>query len=403
MMGPALVGALAGVRLEALPLAELRALVCALGTRPGPASGATRRLATAATQRATAGAARGTAAGARPVRAPLPRPAPLSRGFAASAAAASAPAELDLSDVVAQVQTCAADKSTDTGELAQLAERAMARAGELSPEQIRHLCVAFAQLGYFNTQFKSIMADAVIDKLDQFDAAVLADTAWAFGEAQYYDYDLLSHLLPYLKSNLQDFDASGMAKMLWAFARFGYQDETLIDMMHDCAVKLQANCNSKALAEVLVCSAQMGWADPRLHGLVAEYAADNIQDFDAAGLAKLAYGLASVGYDDAALYGAITRAAAGALPGMSPQEVSMILWACGEQGHLCDAFMSAVVETYLPAKLAAFSPEQLQTAVKAWNRLGFSGHPAVAAAAARLSELLPHMAVDAADVAAAAK
>jgi hypothetical protein len=89
----------------------------------------------------------------------------------------------------------------------------MNRAGELSPDQIRNLTVSFAQLGYFNTQFKSIMADAIIEKLDQFDPAVLADTAWAFGEAQYYDYDLLSTLMPYLKSNIQKFDASGMAKV----------------------------------------------------------------------------------------------------------------------------------------------------------------------------------------------
>jgi hypothetical protein len=89
----------------------------------------------------------------------------------------------------------------------------MNRAGELSPDQIRNLTVSFAQLGYFNTQFKSIMADAIIEKLDQFDPAVLADTAWAFGEAQYYDYDLLSNLLPYLKSNIEKFDASGMSKV----------------------------------------------------------------------------------------------------------------------------------------------------------------------------------------------
>lgn len=68
--------------------------------------------------------------------------------------------------------------------------------------------------------------------------------------------------------------------------------------------------------------------------------ASHLQDFDSCGLAKLAYGLAAVGYDDDDLYTAITTAAANMLDGMSPAEVSMILWACGEQGHLCDKFMS---------------------------------------------------------------
>lgn len=64
------------------------------------------------------------------------------------------------------------------------------------------------------------------------------------------------------------------------------------------------------------------------------------QDFDPPSLAKLAFGLASVGYDDVNLYSAITQAASQDLSSMSPADVSMILWACGEQGHLCDRFMS---------------------------------------------------------------
>jgi hypothetical protein len=65
-----------------------------------------------------------------------------------------------------------------------------------------------------------------------------------------------------------------------------------------------------------------------------------LQGFDSQGLAKLAFGLAAVGYDDDALYTAITQAATQQLDSMSPTDVSMILWACGEQGHLCDKFMS---------------------------------------------------------------
>jgi hypothetical protein len=71
---------------------------------------------------------------------------------------------------------------------------------------------------------------------------------------------------------------------------------------------------------------------PTAHSLLQDFASDS--------LAKLAFGLASVGYDDTELYSAITLAAAEDLNNMSPADVSMILWACGEQGHLCDKFMS---------------------------------------------------------------
>jgi hypothetical protein len=65
-----------------------------------------------------------------------------------------------------------------------------------------------------------------------------------------------------------------------------------------------------------------------------------LQDFDSHSLSKLAFGLASVGYDDADLYSAITQTAADDLDNMTPADVSHILWACGEQGHLCEKFMS---------------------------------------------------------------
>jgi hypothetical protein len=96
----------------------------------------------------------------------------------------------------------------------------MSHASQLTPEQIRNLCVSMAQLGYFNTQFKSVMADAVIEKLDKFEPSLLADTAWAFGEALYYDYDLMDNLHAYLKANADKFDASGMAKVGLATALF---------------------------------------------------------------------------------------------------------------------------------------------------------------------------------------
>jgi len=50
-----------------------------------------------------------------------------------------------------------------------------------------------------------------------------------------------------------------------------------------------------------------------------------------------------------------------------------------------------VANEYMPNNIMAFTPQQLQTAVVAWNKLGYS-NPAVAAAAVRLSEVLPHMA-----------
>lgn len=62
---------------------------------------------------------------------------------------------------------------------------------------------------------------------------------------------------------------------------------------------------------------------------------------------------------------------------------------------------AAVADSYMPARIKEFTPQQLQTSVVAWNKLGFT-NPAVAAAAVRLSEVLPHLAPEFPDKEAAA-
>lgn len=67
-----------------------------------------------------------------------------------------------------------------------------------------------------------------------------------------------------------------------------------------------------------------------------------------------------MGYDDSELYSAITLAAAEDLNNMSPADVSMILWACGEQGHLCDKFMSGAREGVVHQQVSSIVPAWLQ-------------------------------------------
>lgn len=75
--------------------------------------------------------------------------------------------------------------------------------------------------------------------------------------------------------------------------------------------------------------------------------------------------------------------------------------------HLCNLLPhahvrpAAVADVYMPAHMEDFTAQQLQTAVVAWNKLGFT-NPAVAAAAVRLSEVLPHLAPEFPDAEAAA-
>jgi hypothetical protein len=197
-----------------------------------------------------AGASRPPQRGARPHKtaaAPAPpRPAPpaLDPGPAGHAvhrlptpAPRPPPPPTPTPQVVSEVVTRASSKEEAAGQpgvLDELARYAAARADELAPQEIRNLCVSFAQMvsggaaggaereggegrggsawvahserrlragapgcwphtrcpdgrpatgarpsqGYFNPTFKSAVADVIISRLEDFEPALLADTAW---------------------------------------------------------------------------------------------------------------------------------------------------------------------------------------------------------------------------------
>lgn len=296
-------------------------------------------------------------------------------------------------DLVHRVVTAAQQQTKDVDLLMSLARDAGARAasGQLSPHQIRDLCVAFADLGFFDVGFKSAMAEAIIPKLSTFEPTVLADTMHAYGMAQYYDFELMREAVSYLKANADRFDATGLAKMLWSFGRCGFQDDALMSVMHDVAEKLADSCDSTSLADVVYAEAQMGWADQRLAELVADYAADNIETFDASSLNRLLAGLASVGYDDDDLAKAAGRHACTLLEtgAMSPKQLVPLLWAFGLQGHYHQGLM-ARAEALLESSdiVDALTPDELHVLVDAFNNLGCHG-PGITSAAARLNRETP--------------
>lgn len=275
-------------------------------------------------------------------------------------------------EVVDSVLGCLANGIRSPDVLSKLATSAIDHAPKLTAPDIMALTTSFAKLGYFNTDFKSSMADAIIRKMNDFEPAVLAETAWAFGEMQYLDYDLMTQMMPYLASRAKDFDASSMAKVLWSCGRLGYTHQSLVDMMQHVTDKLREGLNPEAAAEVIFAAGQVGWGEGQLAATVADYAQDNINAFPPHALGKLAYGLTCLGYDDADLYQSIFHRATELVESLSPQDVSRIMWVAGEQGLYYRPWLEAVADVAIPSHADAFTAEQLTSIIEAFNKLGYS-------------------------------
>eukprot|EP00877_Chromochloris_zofingiensis_P002057 jgi/Chrzof1/11852/Cz06g12120.t1 len=275
-----------------------------------------------------------------------------------------------------------------SGVLAHLASCAAAKAKHLTPEETRDIALCFAHLGYVNMAFKAAITDAVVNKIDQFEPGVLADTAWAFGKVKYYDAELLQHLLGYLKSNPERFDASGYVKILWALRRFGLSGEKAMDVICEVVQKLAAKHATKCIAEVAYAEGRLRWADPCVQGSVVEYVMNNIKEFDSSSLAKVMYGLGMTGYDDNELYRLMTSRAAELMDRMRPADVALMVGACGELDFFNIDFLTAVADVAVPRNLDKFSAQELEILVLGFHMLNFSSRN-VARATLRLAELLP--------------
>ncbi|KIZ07648.1 hypothetical protein MNEG_0318 [Monoraphidium neglectum] len=305
----------------------------------------------------------------------------------------SAPASSSSTEVVMAVAAARQERTKDHARLSALAHSAsaLATAGQLSPEQIRDVLAALAELGFHDVGFKSAMTEAILPKMSAYEPAVLADIVHSYGLGPYYDYELMTEAVNYLKANADRFDATSLAKMLWSFGRCGYQDDALMRVMHSVAEKLADSCDSTSLADVVYAEAQMGWADQRLAELVADYATVNIETFDANSLARLLAGLASVGYDDDELADAAGRHACSLLEAgeMSPSHLVSLMWAYGLQGHYHKGLMAHAEAMLENGEVVdALSSDELHTLIDACNNLGMHG-PGISAAAARLGRLVP--------------
>lgn len=264
----------------------------------------------------------------------------------------------------------------------------------LTPKQLAVLLPAVARAGFADRAFRDSACAALVPRLDELSPAELADAAFALARGLGSDHELLSSIVGRAARDPSAFGTSSLSKILWACARLSYTHDALPDLLeHVVGACCGASESAEAVAEVARAAGALDWGDDRLHAAVASYATTHTELFDGHGIAKLLSGLVAVGFDDPPLFEKLAaRAAEHAVKGeLAPSDAARIAWALGEGGIWSAPLLHAISEHLLePAgRLAAFSPADLQTVVRAANKLNYCS-PAVASAAAALTDrLLP--------------
>jgi hypothetical protein len=324
------------------------------------------------------------------------------RSFAAAGAASSSPPlgtkrpPATTTELLAEAHALAAQPPTAAlPALRALAADLAAAVPLLAPSQLAALLPPLARAGLSDRAFRDAACAHLVARLDELSPPELADAAFSLARGLGHDHALLSAVVARAARDPPAFPPPCLSKILWACARLSFQHDALPALLESVVARcVGTQGGAEAVAELAHCCGALDWStDDRLHAALAAYASAHADAFDGHGLAKLLAGLVEVGYDDAPLFERLAaRAAEHAARGeLKASDASRVAWALGERGVWSAPLMAALSDHLLspPARLAAFTPQELQAVVRAANKLGFCS-PAVASAAAALTDrLLP--------------
>jgi hypothetical protein len=285
-----------------------------------------------------------------------------------------------------------------------------------------------ARTGLADRALRDAACAALLQHLDDLSPSELSDAAFSLARGLGHDHALLAAVVERAARDTTAFPSQSLSKILWACARLSYAHDELPRLLERV---VDACCgtpdSAQAVSELAATAGAMDWADDRLHDAVAQYARAHPTVFDGHGLAKLMSGLVGVGYDDPPLLERLAEQAAerAAKGELAPSDAARVVWALGEGGVWSAPMMHALSRHMLEVApvpggrvaavsggggggaaggggagsggkaaatiggLDAFSAVELQTIVRAANKLNYCS-PGIAAAAARLTDrLLP--------------
>lgn len=220
------------------------------------------------------------------------------------------------------------------------------------------------------------------DKILNFSAQDLSNTAWAVATLSYGDLPLLHVITMQTLSRRQELAPQNVSNLLWAFATLGITNEHLFDVFIERAslsefeaqhitniawayaalrvrdLPVIARIATEASRRVqhfghVDCAisawslaALMVWNGPLLHA-IAVRSAGQLQQFDAQNLCNFAWALASLSYADVPLLHAIAEEAVPKVLQFSPQELANTTWSFVDLSLMTQPLLDALSDAAL--------------------------------------------------------
>ncbi|KAG2488358.1 hypothetical protein HYH03_013048 [Edaphochlamys debaryana] len=254
-----------------------------------------------------------------------------------------------------------------------IAQAALRRMHELSPQNLSNLVWAFVYMHHADEQLLAAAARYVCARVHEFKPQELANIVWAFASLGHRDDQMLHIVAEQAQRIAPLFKEQELSNVLWALGKMGLRDrpDVLESLMAETRCKLPAFL-PQGISNVAWALAAVGHADMLFLDRVVAQCGSQLGGFDVQALANLVWAMASLGYHQPHFLAAVVNECLGrGLDRLSPQNLSNILWGCATLNHRDPRMLTAWAAQTLE-KLASFEPQGLSNTAWAFARLGYN-------------------------------
>jgi hypothetical protein len=279
--------------------------------------------------------------------------------------------------------------------LFQLLQHTELLAPRLGARGIANACYGIARLRFEPARpTMRLLGAEAMQRLNEFDAQGLANTAWAFATLGITDHQLFKAIARESKQRMGSFEPQGLAigsfepqglaNIAWAFATLSIPAPQLFEAIARDAEQRIGSFEPQGLANTAWAFATLGAPAPQLFEAIARESEQRIGSFNAQGLTNTAWAFATLGAPASQLFEAIARESEQRIGSFKPQELANTAWAFATLGVPAPQFFEAIARES-EQRIGSFTPQNIANVAWAFATLGVPA-PQLFEAIARESE-----------------
>eukprot|EP00930_Biecheleria_cincta_P067170 TRINITY_DN5358_c1_g1_i1.p1 TRINITY_DN5358_c1_g1~~TRINITY_DN5358_c1_g1_i1.p1 ORF type:complete len:1098 (+),score=191.79 TRINITY_DN5358_c1_g1_i1:67-3360(+) len=239
-----------------------------------------------------------------------------------------------------------------------LSELTWQRREHLTPSACSSFVWGFACLIWREDRLMSVVAAAVVKKIDSLDHKDLANTAWGFAKAGLWNQELGNCLFQECQAKIDTFSPQSLSSVAWAMAEWSFKNDILVDTVTRAVLRKCDDFEPAQLSMTAWAFSNLEIKNGNLMNRFAETSRRKITRFTTADLAHLGWAFANLKIQDDELFGLMSTEVKRGVKGMQPLELVNIAWAFSKTNFASPDVMQMLADEAV-LQISNFKPGEI--------------------------------------------